>query len=79
MCGILFTNDPYVNKKAFLDALQKIEYRAPDTPGGYISYKSNNRLKIIDLNSRSNQPLKLQNKKYDIIFYGEIYNYDKPI
>ncbi|MEC7821815.1 MAG: asparagine synthetase B, partial [Candidatus Neomarinimicrobiota bacterium] len=80
MCGILFTNDPNVNKKAFLDALHTMKHRGPDAPGGYVSYKDNqlghNRLKIIDLNNRSNQPLKSKNKKYDIIFNGEIYNYD---
>ena len=81
MCGILFTNDPNVNKKAFLDALHTMKHRGPDAPGGYVSYKDNqlghNRLKIIDLNNRSNQPLKSKNKKYDIIFNGEIYNYDE--
>ena len=81
MCGILFTNDPNVNKKAFLDALPTMKHRGPDAPGGYVSYKDNqlghNRLKIIDLNNRSNQPLKSKNKKYDIIFNGEIYNYDE--
>ena len=67
MCGILFTNDPNVNKKAFLDALHTMKHRGPDAPGGYVSYKHNklghNRLKIIDLNNRSNQPLKSKNKK----------------
>ena len=81
MCGILFTNDPNVNKKAFIDALHTMKHRGPDAPGGYVSYKNNklghNRLKIIDLNNRSNQPLKSKNKKYDIIFNGEIYNYDE--
>ena len=81
MCGILFTNDPNVNEKAFLDALHTMKHRGPDSPGGYVSYKDNqlghNRLKIIDLNNRSNQPLKSKNKKYDIIFNGEIYNYDE--
>ena len=81
MCGILFTNDPNVNKKAFLDALHTMKHRGPDAPGGYVSYKDNqlghNRLKIIDLNNRSNQPLKSKNKKYDIIFNVEIYNYDE--
>ena len=81
MCGILFTNDPNVDKKSFLDALNTMKHRGPDAPGGYVSYKDNqlghNRLKIIDLNNRSNQPLKSKNKKYDIIFNGEIYNYDE--
>ena len=81
MCGILFTNDPNVNKKDFIDALCEMKHRGPDSPGGYVSYKDNklghNRLKIIDLNNRSNQPLKSNNKKYDIIFNGEIYNYDE--
>ena len=52
MCGILFTNDPNLNKKVFLDALHTMKHRGPDAPGGYVSYKDNqlgyNRLKIID-------------------------------
>ena len=79
MCGILFTNDPNIKKKSFVSALYEMEHRGPDSTGGYVSYENNklghNRLKIIDLNNRSNQPLKSQNSEYDIIFNGEIYNY----
>ena len=34
-----------------------------------------NRLSIIDLNERSNQPLKSNNGRYIILFNGEIYNF----
>ena len=70
MCGILFTNDPNIKKKSFVSALYEMEHRGPDSTGGYVSYENNklghNRLKIIDLNNRSNQPLKSQNSEYDI-------------
>ena len=79
MCGILFTNDPKITKKSFVSALYEMKHRGPDAPGGYVSYKNNklghNRLKIIDLNNRSNQPLKSKNNEYHIIFNGEVYNY----
>ena len=55
MCGILFTNDPNVNKKDFTEALYEMKHRGPDSPGGYVSYKNNklghNRSKIFNNNN----------------------------
>ena len=79
MCGILFTNDPEIERDSFLKALDEINHRGPDAPGGYGSSGNNqlghNRLKIIDIDDRSNQPFTSSNGHYDIIFNGEIYNY----
>ena len=79
MCGILFTNDPGIERDSFLKALDKIIHRGPDAPGGYESSGNNqlghNRLKIIDIDDRSNQPFTSFNGNYDIIFNGEIYNF----
>ena len=79
MCGILFTNDPEIERDSFLKALDEINHRGPDAPGGYGSSGNNqlghNRLKIIDIDDRSNQPFTSSNGYYDIIFNGEIYNF----
>ncbi len=79
MCGILFTNDSTVDRTAFLEALKLIRHRGPDAPGGFDSRGENklghNRLKIIDLDDRSNQPFRSSDSRYIMVYNGEIYNY----
>ncbi|MDB4349645.1 asparagine synthase (glutamine-hydrolyzing) [Omnitrophica bacterium] len=81
MCGILYTNDPSVSRECFLGALQRMSHRGPDVTGCYLKYKNHvlghNRLKIIDLDDRSNQPFWSSDKRYAIIFNGEIYNFEE--
>ena len=78
MCGILFSNLKKTSERGFRDALNLMNHRGPDFTGyfsfyGY--YLGHNRLKIIDLNDRSNQPMTSQCGRYEIVFNGEIYNY----
>ena len=76
MCGIValygFDDSEKILEK--ISVLQK--HRGPDNQGfwgnGNVHF-SHQRLSIIDLDSRSNQPL-IKNKKA-IIFNGEIYNF----
>lgn len=78
MCAILFTNITRINNKQFKNALKLMEHRGPDASGLFIfnNYKlGHNRLKIQDLNDRSNQPFFSRNERYICIFNGEIYNY----
>jgi len=76
MCGII----GYISKnKHKLDKhLEIIKHRGPDAIGTY--YHKNiglghTRLSIVDTKSEANQPLKLDNENYIIIFNGEIYNF----
>jgi len=75
MCGIYLTNHS-ISENKFREKLKRIQFRGPDYQG-YFRIKSvqlgHNRLSIIDLESRSNQPM--QENEYTIIFNGEIYNY----
>ena len=53
-------------------------HRGPDNSGYYVKENfalGHNRLSIIDLEERSNQPFFDISKRYKIIFNGEIYNY----
>ena len=80
MCGIA----GIISKKNFQIDYNKIyelmHRRGPDQQGKFI-YKHNNyqinlyasRLKIIDLNDRSNQPFEFG--KLNLVYNGEIYNY----
>jgi len=80
MCGIYGTTLNY-NQKVFDEKLKRINFRGPDFTG-IQSYPSNNgkvtfghnRLAILDLDARSNQPFSY-NDSVHIVFNGEIYNY----
>ena len=78
MCGILFTNIEKINKLSFKKALKLMDHRGPDATG-YFSHNNcklgHNRLKIQDMDSRSDQPFFSKCKNYICIFNGEIYNF----
>lgn len=73
MCGFICTND---RNFEFQEALNRATYRGPDFQGVYecdgIRF-GHNRLAILDLDERSNQPM--IKGGYVIVFNGEIYNY----
>ena len=75
MCGIYITNIPF-QKEEVIDKLKLIEFRGPDNLGyekvGDISL-GHLRLSILDLDSRSNQPMTYE--YLHIVFNGEIYNF----
>lgn len=82
MCGIsgLFNwegiNSSEVNKVKY--SLSEMKYRGPDYSGiqsDTFSVLGHNRLSILDLNPRSNQPLNTNDGRYTIVFNGEIYNF----
>ena len=78
MCGILFCSDPDVSQGAFGDALELLNHRGPDATG-YAKVGDcqlgHKRLKILDLDDRSNQPFYSHDGRFVMVFNGEIYNY----
>lgn len=59
-------------------SLNEMDYRGPDfsqTSIDDFSILGHNRLAILDLNPRANQPMFSKDKRYSIVFNGEIYNY----
>lgn len=79
MCRLLFSNFPAVTKKKFIYALSLMQSGGPDVPLCYSEYDfaklGHNRLAILDVNPRSNQPYSSRDKRYVIIYNGEVYNY----
>ncbi len=72
MCGFIITN----NRIKVNNYKNLLEHRGPDQFGFYDGDSLKilfNRLAIIDLSKRSNQPFKFKN--FLIVFNGEIYNY----
>jgi asparagine synthase (glutamine-hydrolysing) len=80
MCGIYGSNI-YYDVKTINKKLETIKFRGPDYTG-VKEYETNsgklvfghNRLSIIDLDSKANQPFDYSNN-ISIVFNGEIYNY----
>lgn len=75
MCGIYGSTIPYSDAVVF-EKMNRIRFRGPDHTG--IQRFENivlahNRLAIIDLDARSNQPFSYQH--LHVVFNGEIYNY----
>ena len=82
MCGIggiVSTNNSKIDQNIANDMKVSLEHRGPDHSSiNYISDSEcfiHSRLSIIDLDSRSNQPYQDDNKRYTIVFNGEIYNF----
>jgi asparagine synthase (glutamine-hydrolysing) len=75
MCGIYLTNIPLEKEKLEVK-LDEISHRGPDFTGTLqqdnLSF-GHTRLSILDLDSRSNQPM--IHEDYVLVFNGEIYNY----
>ena len=81
MCGFLGIIDykHQINLKRAQVALDTVKHRGPDAQntwidGNYI-YFGHNRLSIIDVSKRANQPFLSSKQDALIVFNGEIYNY----
>lgn len=78
MCGILGVTLS-TNRNLFKYALDTLTHRGPDDFGienvdGDITL-GHRRLSIIDLSNHGRQPMSDHNKRYTIVFNGEIYNF----
>jgi asparagine synthase (glutamine-hydrolysing) len=78
MCGVIGITGN--NEKAVREAAKCFAYRGPDALGIYSDSDmtlGHNRLSIIDLDPRSNQPFFDESKQVGLVFNGEIYNFKK--
>lgn len=80
MCGIVgFFQKESLDPSVF-SSIETLKHRGPDSLGA-CSFKDNNvffahsRLAILDLSDNGKQPYTSPNKKYTIVFNGEIYNH----
>ena len=86
MCGItgaLYAN-PVLGEEQFVRLIKKMSntlvHRGPDDSGAWVDAQAgiglgHRRLSIVDLSSSGHQPMISSNKRYVIIFNGEIYNF----
>ncbi|MEO6004644.1 MAG: asparagine synthase (glutamine-hydrolyzing) [Opitutus sp.] len=79
MCAILFTTHRSIDRAQFEQALALMRHRGPDAAlcmaGHGRAQFGHNRLSVVDLNPRSNQPFYSRDGRHVIVFNGEIYNY----
>lgn len=80
MCGIVGVLGNIPSKNKIKKARDVLEHRGPDNAGLYYDKQENialahRRLSIIDLSSAGIQPFFSNDKRYIIIYNGEIYNY----
>ena len=76
MCGIIGIGEK--NEKLIRQAAKVIGYRGPDAFGVFVDEQvtlGHNRLALIDLDPRANQPMFDANDTLAIVYNGEIYNY----
>lgn len=80
MCGIagFYSPKKYFLQDEITSILAAIAHRGPDAEG-YFSEKNislaHRRLSIVDLSEKSNQPILSANKRFVMVFNGEIYNF----
>lgn len=81
MCGILGLYDPAgiaPESISFADALDRLKRRGPDDSGTWhdnFIRLGHRRLAIVDLSAAGHQPMESSDRRYVIIFNGEIYNH----
>ena len=78
MCGIGLLLGDNSDSDIVDEMIKKLNHRGPDGNGVFKNNQitmGHTRLRIIDDNERSNQPMLSKCRRYIIIFNGEIYNY----
>ena len=82
MCGIfgvLYRNSTCTPSKTLLECIAAaLRHRGPDDYGIYVARGIglvHTRLSLLDLNTRSNQPFWDKERRYCLVYNGEIYNY----
>ena len=79
ICGIAFRHDQ-VDENRLIRQRDRLSHRGPDDAGLWISPDrrvglAQRRLSIIDLSPAGHQPMLSANRRFVIVFNGELYNY----
>ena len=78
MCGIAGVLGAAASENTITQLLEKQRHRGPDAEQFWMQPQialGHNRLSIIDLSTAANQPMYSHDKRYVMVFNGEIYNY----
>ncbi|MFY9493282.1 MAG: asparagine synthase (glutamine-hydrolyzing) [Minisyncoccia bacterium] len=81
MCAIIGQIGGKINKKIFIEARDSMKHRGPDGEGVYYGITDevvalgHRRLAILDLSLAGNQPMFSHDKRFVVVFNGEIFNF----
>src|SRR4051812_37062983 len=80
MCGIagFFSSENTFGKEDLSGMTSSIAARGPDAEGFYLKDGiglGHRRLSILDLSNAANQPFYSQDKRYVIVYNGEVFNF----
>jgi len=78
ICGILNLDGSLVKKETLDKMCEVLKHRGPDNKGIYIKNNlglGHQRLSIIDLSEKANQPFTNETQTHWIVYNGEVYNY----
>jgi len=82
MCGIAGFISPSLKKEQLQLITRALQHRGPDAEGFYFNEQKgvniglgHRRLSILDLSEAANQPFYSRDKRYVMVFNGEVYNY----
>lgn len=81
MCGLIAViSKNHIQAQQFNSAMKRLSRRGPDASGTIVTdhvFLGHQRLAILDLASRAEQPMQSVCGRYFIVFNGEIYNFKK--
>jgi len=78
ICGIVNIDGTFVEPEHIKQMMAAIKHRGPDDEGFFIDKNTglaNVRLSIIDLSRAGHQPMFSPDKRYCLVYNGEVYNY----
>ncbi len=78
ICGIIHLDKKPVQPENLQQMMRSLKHRGPDDEGFFIDDNAgfgHLRLSIIDLSSAGHQPMFSRDKRYCLIYNGEVYNY----
>jgi len=80
MCGFTLLTGDFASQANLEVSVTALDHRGPDSRGFWTSLDSrvmvgHNRLRVIDVDERSDQPFVSDDGRYVLAFNGEIYNY----
>ena len=78
ICGIIHFDGKPVDSQDIKQMMAAIKHRGPDDEGYFIDKHTglgNVRLSILDLSAAGRQPMFSQDKRYCLVYNGEVYNY----